>query len=211
MLFYTNKTYPTISFYTASNLQEVESLEQIEQLIEGCVAGNRQSQNRLYMLLMPKMFVVCLRYSKSRDEAEEILQEGFIKMFEYIHQYKFNGPFEGWVRKIMVNCALQKYRSKNQMHAVVNIDTTAVEQPGAEDIISQIGTKELLKMVQQLSPAYRTVFNLYVLEGMKHREIAEHLGISEGTSKSNLYDARAFLQKAVNNSLQLAKQNLNEV
>ena len=97
------------------------------------------------------------------------------------------------------------------MHAVVNIDTTAVEQPGAEDIISQIGTKELLKMVQQLSPAYRTVFNLYVLEGMKHREIAEHLGISEGTSKSNLYDARAFLQKAVNNSLQLAKQNLNEV
>ena len=160
---------------------------------------------------MPKMFVVCLRYSKNREEAEEILQEGFIKVFEFIHQYKFNGSFEGWVRKIMVNCALQKYRSKRQMHAVVNIDTSAVEQLGNEDIISRIGTKELLKMVQQLSPAYRTIFNLYVLEGMKHREIAEHLGISEGTSKSNLSDARAFLQKAVNNSMQLAKQNLNQV
>lgn len=186
-------------------------MEQIKTLIEGCVNGNRQSQNQLYSLLKQKMFVVCLRYSKNREEAEEILQEGFIKVFEFIDQYKFNGPFEGWVRKIMVNCALQKYRSKGQMHAVVNIDTTAVEQTGNEDIISQIGTKELLKMVQQLSPAYRTIFNLYVLEGMKHREIAAHLGISEGTSKSNLSDARAFLQKAVNNSLRLAKQNIKQV
>ena len=141
------------------------------------------------------MFVVCLRYSKNREEAEEILQEGFIKVFEFIHQYKFAGTFEGWVRKIMVNCALQKYRSIRQMHAVVNIDTSAVEQLGNEDIISRIGTKELLKMVQQLPPSYRMVFNLYVFEGMKHREIAEHLEISEGTSKSNLSDARAFSQK----------------
>jgi RNA polymerase sigma factor (sigma-70 family) len=189
----------------------VESLEQIEQLIEGCIAGDRQSQNRLYNLLVPKMFVVCLRYSKNREEAEEILQEGFIKMFEFMRQYNFNGSFEGWVRKIMVNCALQKYRSKRQMHAVINIDTVAANQQGNEDIISQIGTKELLKMVQQLSPAYRTIFNLYVLEGMKHREIAQHLGISEGTSKSNLFDARAFLQKAVNNSIRFAKQNLKQV
>jgi RNA polymerase sigma-70 factor (ECF subfamily) len=189
----------------------VESLEQIDQLIEGCITGNRQSQNRLYNLLSPKMFVVCLRYSKNHEEAEEILQEGFIKVFGFIHQYKFTGSFEGWVRKIMVNCALQKYRSKRQMHAIVNIDTTAVEQIGNEDIISRIGTKELLKIVQQLSPAYRTIFNLYVFEGMKHREIAEHLGISEGTSKSNLSDARAFLQKAVTNSIQLAKQNVKQV
>ena len=157
------------------------------------------------------MFVVCLRYSGNREEAEEILQEGFIKVFEFMHQYKFNGSFEGWVRRIMVNCALQKFRSKSKMHAVVTIDTIAVEQAGNEDIISQIGTKELLKLVQQLSPAYRMVFNLYVMEGMKHREIAAHLGISEGTSKSNLSDARAFLQKAVNNSMQLAKQNLKQV
>jgi RNA polymerase sigma-70 factor (ECF subfamily) len=186
-------------------------LEKVEQLIEGCVNGNRQSQNRLYNLLMPKMFVVCLRYSKNREEAEEILQEGFIKVFEYVHQYKFNGSFEGWVRKIMVNCALQRYRSKRQMHAIVNIDITTIDETGNEDILSRIGTKELLKMVQQLSPAYRTIFNLYVFEGMKHREIAKHLGISEGTSKSNLSDARSFLQKSIHNSMQSAKQTIKQV
>src|SRR6478609_4482169 len=127
-------------------------LEPNAMLIEGCIRGDRQSQSQLYALLMQKMFVVCLRYSKTREEAEEILQEGFIKVFGFIHQYKFTGSFEGWVRKIMVNCALQKYRSKRQMHAIVNIDTTAVEQIGNEDIISRIGTKELLKIVQQLSP-----------------------------------------------------------
>jgi RNA polymerase sigma factor (sigma-70 family) len=185
-------------------------LEQIEILIEGCVNGNRQSQNLLYNLLMPKMFGVCLRYCNNRDEAEEILQEGFIRVFEFIHQYKFTGSFEGWVRKIMVNCALQKYRNK-RMHAIVNIDSVEVEQASNENILSRIGTKELLRMVQQLSPAYRTVFNLYVFEGMKHKEIAELLGISEGTSKSNLSDARVFLQKAINNSLQLANQNLKEI
>ena len=186
-------------------------MEQLEQLIEGCINGNRQSQNRLYAVLMPKMFGVCLRYSKTREEAEEILQEGFIRVFEFMHQYNFAGSFEGWVRKIMVNCALQKYRSKKQMHAVVNIDSTAVEPASNEEVLSRIGTKELLQMVQQLSPAYRMVFNLYVFESMKHREIAEHLGISEGTSKSNLSDARAFLQKAVHKSIQSAKQNLNEI
>jgi len=186
-------------------------LEQIEQLIEGCINGHRQSQNHLYVILMPKMFGVCLRYSKNREEAEEILQEGFIRVFEYMHQYNFAGSFEGWVRKIMVNCALQKYRSKKQMHAVINIDDTAVEPASNEEILSKLGTKELLEMVQKLSPAYRMVFNLYVFEGMKHREIAEHLGISEGTSKSNLSDARSFLQKAVNKSIQSAKQNLSEV
>jgi len=186
-------------------------LEQIEQLIEGCINGHRKSQNHLYAILMPKMFGVCFRYSKNREEAEEILQEGFIRVFEYMHQYNFAGSFEGWVRKIMVNCALQKYRSKKQMHAVINIDDTAVEPASNEEILSKLGTKELLEMVQKLSPAYRMVFNLYVFEGMKHREIAEHLGISEGTSKSNLSDARSFLQKAVNKSIQSAKQNLSEV
>jgi RNA polymerase sigma factor (sigma-70 family) len=186
-------------------------LEQLKQLIEGCINGHRKSQNRLYVILMPKMFGVCLRYSKNREEAEEILQEGFIRVFEFIHQYHFTGSFEGWVRKIMVNCALQKYRNKRQMHAVVNIDNTVIESISNEEILSRLGTKELLEMVQQLSPGYRMVFNLYVFEGMKHREIAEHLGISEGTSKSNLSDARSFLQKAVNKSIQSIKQNLSEV
>jgi RNA polymerase sigma factor (sigma-70 family) len=184
-------------------------VEQTTMLIEGCIKGDRQSQSKLYAMLMQKMFVVCLRYSKNREEAEEILQEGFIKVFEFIHQYKFSGSFEGWVRKIMVNCALQKYRSK-KLHAVVDIDPATIENIGNENIISQIGTKELLKMVQLLPPSYRMVFNLYVFEGMKHREIASHLKISEGTSKSNLSDARAILQKAVHNSLQ-SSQNVNQL
>src|SRR5436853_3597798 len=117
----------------------------IEQLIEGCIKGNRQSQTQLYNTLMQQMFGVCLRYCNNREEAEEILQEGFMKVFEFIHQYKFTGSFEGWVRKIMVNCALQKYRSK-KMHAVVDIDNVAVEQTSNEDILSHIGVKELLKM-----------------------------------------------------------------
>ncbi len=157
------------------------------------------------------MFGVCLRYSKSREEAEDILQDGFIRVFESIHQYRFTGSFEGWVRRIMVNSALQKHRSKRQMHAVVTLNESIEESQSYEDVLSRLGTKELLKIIQQLSPAYRTVFNLYVFEGMKHREIAALLGISEGTSKSNLSDARVILQKAVNKSLQSVQQNINEI
>ena len=183
--------------------------EQLHQLIQKCIKGERHSQKNLYALLAPKMFVTCLRYSRNREEAEEILQEGFMKVFEHLVQFKFTGSFEGWVRKIMVNCALQKYRSKSQLHALVNIEDLATQYGEKENIHSQLGTKELLKLVQMLPPAYRMVFNLYVFEGMKHREIAELLGISEGTSKSNLYDARAILKKAVVNSAQIAKLNTN--
>lgn len=181
--------------------------DHLNQLINKCIKGERHSQGNLYAELAPKMFVVCLRYARSREEAEEILQEGFMKVFEHLDQYRFTGSFEGWVRKIMVNCALQKYRNKSQLHAVVSIEDVRTEYGGSENIHSQLSTKELLKLVQQLPPAYRMVFNLYVFEGMKHREIAEHLGISEGTSKSNLYDARAILQKAIAKNEQPAKQN----
>jgi RNA polymerase sigma factor (sigma-70 family) len=184
-------------------------MEELHQLIQGCIKGHRHCQRQLYEMYEQKMFAVCLRYSKSREDAEETLQEGFIRVFDFVHQFKFEGSFEGWMKKIMVNCALQKFRSKPQLHAVVNIDAAPVSNMGNEDIISQLGTKELLKMVQQLPPACRMVFNLYVFEGMKHREIAGLLGISEGTSKSNLSDARAILQKAVSNSLQSSKQNTN--
>jgi RNA polymerase sigma factor (sigma-70 family) len=183
--------------------------EQLNQLIQHCIKGERHSQSKLYALLAPKMFAICLRYCKNREEAEETLQEGFMKVFENLQQFKFAGSFEGWVRKIMVNCALQKFRGKSHLHAVVNIDDVKTEYGGNENISAQLGTKELLQMVQLLPSAYRMVFNLYVFEGMKHREIAELLGISEGTSKSNLSDARAILKKAVVNSAQIAKQNIN--
>lgn len=180
-------------------------MEELQHLIHRCIKGDRYSQNKLYDEFSQKMFIVCLRYSPNRQEAEDSLQEGFLKAFEYLHQFKFTGSFEGWLRKIMVNCSLQKYRSKKELHAVVDIETTSLHEIGSENIISQIGTKELLRMVQRLPNSYRMVFNLYVFEGMKHREIAEQLGISEGTSKSNLFDARTILQRLVNKSLQIAK------
>ena len=144
------------------------------------------------------MFTVCLRYSHNRQEAEETLQEGFIKVFEHLHQFRHAGSFEGWIRKIMVNCALQRFRSKSRLHALLPIELSGeAAREGSEDILSGLGVKQLLHLIQLLPTAYRLVFNLYVFEGLKHREIAQLLGISEGTSKSNLYDARLILQKAV--------------
>lgn len=158
---------------------------------------------------MQKMFVVCLQYCNNREEAEEVLQEGFLKVFEHLHQYKNLGSFEGWMRRIMIHCALRKYRSKRLLRPVVDIETMEIKGSAHEEILSRLGTKELIKMVQQLPPAYRMVFNLFVFEDMKHREIAALLGINEGTSKSNLSAARYILQKAVKASLQSSKINFN--
>lgn len=145
-----------------------------------------------------------MRYARNREEAEDIMQDGFIQVFRSIHKFNFEGSFEGWVRKIMVNCALQHYRATSKMHAIVSLEVNFTEQVSNEEIISRIQTKELLEMIQQLSPAYRMIFNLHVFEGMKHREIAAALGISEGTSKSNFFDAKQILQKAVTNSLKIS-------
>ena len=122
-------------------------MEPPEPLIQGCIKKERQSQSRLYALLAPKMFIVCQRYSKNREEAEEILHEGFMKAFEFVHQYTFAGSFEGWLRKIMVNCALQKYRRKAKLYPIITIETTSADPAAPEDIISQLGMKELIKMV----------------------------------------------------------------
>ena len=183
-----------------------DSLEQPTRLIQGCIDGDRHSQSQLYELFVPKMYPVCLRYSKNREEAEEIVQEGFVQVFKSLKKFRYEGSFEGWIKKIMVYCAIQHYRRKPKMHPVINIETINVEVMGNENIIAQLGKKELLKMVQDLPPVYRMVFNLYVFEGLKHREIAEHLGISEGTSKSNFFDAKVILQRAVTNSLKIARQ-----
>jgi RNA polymerase sigma factor (sigma-70 family) len=187
-------------------LKSVDLLEDTTALIQACIEGNRYFQSRLYEIYSPKMFSICLRYAKNREEAEEILQEGFVQAFKSLKKFKNTGSFEGWIKKIMLYCAIQQYRSKSKLYPVVDIDTVYLGETGTEDIITQLGKKELLKMVQALPPAYRMIFNLYVFEGMKHKEIAALLGIAEGTSKSNLSDAKAILQRAVTNSLKVAKQ-----
>ncbi|MEO9100835.1 MAG: sigma-70 family RNA polymerase sigma factor, partial [Ginsengibacter sp.] len=169
------------------------------------------SQSRLYEQFAPKMFGVCMRYSRSREEAEDILQDGFVQVFKSLPSFKFAGSFEGWIRKIIVFSAIANYRAKSKMQLVLNDveNFSGIEEVDNEDVISLLGKKELLKMVQALPPTYRMVFNLYVFEGLKHREIAKALGVSEGTSKSNFHDSKIILQKAVINSMKIAKQNLS--
>lgn len=158
----------------------------MDQLIQGCINNDRHSQNQLYQKLAPSMMGVCMRYCKSREEAEESLQEGFIQVFNAIKQYRGEGAFEGWVRKIMVNTALQRLRSQSYLKAVTSHSENLPEAADKEYILPALSAKELLVIIQKLSPMYRAVFNLYVFEGLKHREIAQLLNISEGTSKSNL-------------------------
>lgn len=173
--------------------------ENLELLVKKAISNDRVAQNKLYELLAARMFPVCLRYSKSREEAEEILQESFIKMFTHLKQYRNDGSFEGWVRKIVVNTALQKLREKARSYPIVNIIEEISEQTSVSEnnTYSNIGFKVLLELIQKLPPTYQMVFNLYVFEGLKHKEIAKLLNISEGTSKSNLYDARMILQKEI--------------
>lgn len=186
---------------------QTDTLDSVAELLPGCLNNDRSSQSRLYALLAPAMMGVCLRYSKSREEAEEVLQEGFMQVFKAIRQFRGEGPFEAWVRRIMVNCALRKLRSRPQMTAIVSFDSSFEGMADKEYIFPEMEAKELIRIIQQLPPMYRAVFNLYVFEGMKHREIAEILGISEGTSKSNLSDARNLLQRAVSKNRQIAKLN----
>jgi RNA polymerase sigma-70 factor (ECF subfamily) len=137
-------------------------------------------------------------YAKSREEAEEILQDGFMRVFKYLDTFTGEGSFEGWMRKTMVSAALTKYRNKSTpLRPVLEFTTDYHDIYEEATFITQYDERELVKLIQTLSPAYRLVFNLYVFEGMKHREIAASLNISESTSKSNLADARRILQAAL--------------
>jgi RNA polymerase sigma factor (sigma-70 family) len=170
-----------------------------ELIIRGCITGDRASQSKLYHLYARKMMGVCMWYANNREEAEEILQDGFMRVFKYLNKYSGEGSFEGWMRKVMVSAALSKYRNKSsQMWVITEYCSDAHDIAEESSFISRFDEKELVKLVQTLSPAYRLVFNLYVFEGLKHREIAALLNISEGTSKSNLSNARKILQAALN-------------
>lgn len=143
------------------------------------------------------MYAICLQYSKDSDEAKDILQDGFIKVFQKLNQYSGKGSFEGWLRRVFINTALEKYRNKV---ALLSIDDS-FEIPAAgafENIVSELSAMELLEMIQNLSPQYRLVFNLFAIEGYTHREISKQLNITEGTSKSNLSRARSILQDNLN-------------
>jgi RNA polymerase sigma factor (sigma-70 family) len=168
----------------------------IDDLMEGCKAGNRKMQELLYTQTASKMLAVCMRYAKDRMEAEDSLQVGYIKVFQNIGTYRGGGSFEGWMRRIMVNTAIESYRKNLRSLNVVPIDD-AFEQPSTGLDLNRLGMEDLLKVIQGLADGYRIVFNMYAIEGYSHKEIAETLGISEGASKSQLSRARAILKQEI--------------
>ncbi len=168
----------------------------LEEIINGCKAGKVRDQERLFNLYSEEMFGVCLYYSRDSSEAEDLLHDGFIKIFQHIDTFRYQGSFEGWMRKIMVNTSLERFRKERHLYPLSEVESR-MEDRMEENIMGQIATKDLVKMIQDLSPRYRMVFNLYAVEGYSHKEISEMLGITEGTSKSNLARARAILQRNV--------------
>jgi RNA polymerase sigma factor (sigma-70 family) len=164
-----------------------------ESLIEGCIRGKRDCQEQLYRFYSPKMFGICLRYASDYHMAEDILQEGFIKIFMNIDRYKGSGSFEGWLKRIFINTAIEQFRKTFRFDEYGA--TGESEELKTENAWQKLSSQDLLAMVQKLSPGYRTVFNMYAIEGYSHKEISELLNISEGTSKSQLARARVLLQK----------------
>lgn len=178
-----------------SNLKH-QRLEPIEKLVKSCIKGNSSAQEELYKMFASKMFGVCLLYTKDYDAAKDVLQEGFVKVFNKLDTFRFDGSFEGWVRRIMVNTALERYRKNYYLYATSDIDDYK-EDLSYEDVTAQLSADDLLKLIYELSPQYQTVFKLYAIEGYSHKEIGDMLEISEGTSKSNLSRARKILQDKV--------------
>ena len=176
--------------------------KQLQQLIQGCLEGDRKAQQAVYKLLYGKMKVVCLRYTRDTDQAMDVLQEGFIKVFQNMNKYTGAGSFEGWVRRIMVNLSIDRFRKQKNDFLLLNGSMSAedwgdeVEEEEASDAVEYDFTPEqILAAMKQLSPAYQTVFNLYVFENYTHQDIAEALSISVGTSKSNFAKAKRNMKK----------------
>jgi len=186
--------------------QDMEGAERVfAGLVDGCITGDRRSQQRVYELFYGKMMAVCLRYTKNHDQAKDILQDGFIKVFRSMEKFNRDGSFEGWIRRIVVNTAIDHFRRTKNSYLLLG-EERSIEDFGdqdEEDVLEDernedevdLKPADVINAMQKLTPAYRTVFNLYIFEEMTHKEIADSLGISIGTSKSNLAKAKQNLKK----------------
>lgn len=166
-------------------------------LINGCIRGDRQMQEELYNRFAGKMYAVCLRYANNAEDAQDLLQDGFVKVFRNLHRFRAEGSFEGWIRRVFINSSIEHFRKKSLQLSKVSEKEEETIGDTDTSALDNLAEKDIVKLIQELSPGYRTVFNLYVVEGYSHREIGEKLGISEGTSKSQLARARSILQKKV--------------
>lgn len=176
----------------------------LDKLIQQCKQNDIDAQAEIYQLYASKLFALCLKYSKNYQEAQDNLQNSFLNIFNKIGQYSFKGSFEGWIKRLTINTVLQTYREKNILNLVTEV-IPDVEEVEVDD--EQIPLDYLLKLIQELPNKYRMVFNMYVLDDYSHREIAEMLNISEGTSKSNLHRARTILKEKLQNASVVIKKN----
>ena len=169
----------------------------IERLLHECKKNNTQAQEQLYKLLAPKLFTVCLKYSRNHEEAQDNLQESFLIIFDKLKQFKNEGSFEGWAKRLVVNYVLQQYRNQGTFLELVSDNIFVVEEVEIDD--ESVTMEFLLKIIQELPDRYRLVFNLYAVDGYSHKEIAKMLEINEGTSKSNLARAKMILKEKIQN------------
>ena len=179
-------------------------------LIKGCLSGDRRMQELLYNRFSAKMYAICLRYAGNSDDAQDLLQEGFIKVYKNLDKFRSEGSFEGWMRRVFVNTSIEHFRRKSKLTSI-----SEKEEKGIEDkswnALDSLAEKDIIQLIQDLPNGYRTVFNLFVVEGYSHREIGDLLGINEGTSKSQLARAKMILQKKVNQFLDEKRTIVNPV
>ncbi|HMN91243.1 MAG TPA: sigma-70 family RNA polymerase sigma factor [Saprospiraceae bacterium] len=186
-------------------------MEQSEKtLVEACLRQDAAAQRALYEQYKVPMFQLCLRYAQDREEAEDLLQEGFIRVFQDLRQYRGEGTLGAWIRRLMINVALQHIRRKKRLFPTVDLEAIADSYESDEVVFADLRVKALTQLIQQLPPGYRTVFNLFVIEGYSHQEIATQLQISESTSKTQLLKAKAMLRKMLEISMiSVAKKELD--
>ena len=168
-----------------------------QKLIESCIKGDRAAQKAFYDRLAPRMFPLCIRYVGDRTLAEDILQDGFVTLFTRLDSYKGDGSFEGWARRIFVTTALMSLRKKDALKMSDDLEAAKGVRTETASQVQNIGYKELMSLIMTLPPGFRTVFNMYAIEGYSHKEIGEMLGISETTSRTQLSRARIWLQNKI--------------
>lgn len=183
------------------------------EIIKGCIKGERVAQKALYELFYSKMMGVCIRYAKDKDQAKDVFHDAFLKVFNTIRTYNGTGSLEGWIRRLMVNTSIDHLRKNKQEYLIVSTvrankigEITHEEEVNDDDILNGIEKEDIMTAVHQLTPAYRAVFNMFVIEEYSHKEIAEMLGISEGTSKSNLSKAKFNLRKNLTHLIKVVNE-----
>ncbi|AEI51837.1 RNA polymerase sigma factor [Runella slithyformis] len=182
------------------------ALKTLPELLEGCLQNDRKCQELLYKQFYGYAMGVCMRYVPNREEALEVVNDGFLKIFQKVQKYDAEKSFKIWLRRVMINTALDHYRQnvKYQNHTDLSVAENTIATPDGDNAYNTLAHEDLIELIQQLTPSYRTVFNLYVIDGFSHEEISRQLGISEGTSKSNLARARENLR------VMLSKKKSNE-